>query len=357
MSSQARTKIQKRAKTVTKCSMQVQGADGKLTPLLLTPIQTGTRTNIMLIVEYSDGTQAPALNVTWTIPSNVVFIFDFNPTTTAGVPVPPVPGVQNPISLVPWFVPGPFVPNATTTAAIIAAGLDPLYGQPVEATDDLPVVTPNITWTGSPSAGTGVEIMADSTGQTLCYSESDATAIIFDLVINGVPAGQQIIMVQLVSTNRFYSFEGRGTSSVANSNGQYWCDYPPSATTFYLEAAESTGGSIDLEFFDRPEQPLPLQINNQEVSACTVSDNFQVFYLYRSSNLPVDQYDPNNLWSPVMFTAIWGWQATAVEDGGGDFELSESEYVPLVLGPLIPPSWVGSIPDNVLQPQRYLNLP
>ena len=60
----------------------------------LTPVQIGSRTNIWLICEYSDGSEAPALAVNWTLPANVFFVSDYNPTTPSANWVAPVTGNQ-----------------------------------------------------------------------------------------------------------------------------------------------------------------------------------------------------------------------------------------------------------------------
>ena len=80
-----------------------------------------------------------------------------------------------------------------------------------------------------------------------------------------------------------------------------------------------------------------------------VTDVFAMFILYRSSSLPPEQYDPNNLWTPILFVMEWGWNATANEDLG-NFELGAANYFEITTDiPPYPPVWTGSIPDNILQ--------
>jgi hypothetical protein len=331
-------------------SVRLQTDDGNVLPLALTPVSIGTRTNIVLMCFYSDGVHAPAVNVTWNVPDNVFFVFDYQPTTYQANWVPPLPGPQNPISLIPWFVPGVFVAGAITPATIIASGTDPRLGQPAVVTDVLSVITPNITLSGAPADGDGIVVTPDD---RLDYSLDSRHPFDFDMDIRGVPAGGQIVLVQLVDTSRIINLENGATIRIAvTPPGTLWCDFPPSRGTFYSEAAIGNGGPIDIEFADSPEQPLLQRVNGQGVLSYVVQDRFFLFILYRWSPMPIGTYDPNNVWSPILSVTQWGWRATALEDlGNFELDVEHSGYLPTLLAPPFPPVWAGSIPDNVLQNQ------
>jgi hypothetical protein len=235
------------AKKIVRCTIQA-GEPDNLQPLALHPVEVGTRAKIRLLVQYSnDPNRYPANNVTWTLPTNVVFISDYNPQTQFAQPIPVFGGFQNPISLVPWFAVGPFQPGITILATIAAAGIDPRYGLPVNAVDYLPVTTPNVQGEYDPQTGQEIYIDMMITPPTLKYG-----LYFLNLEITQSPAGAQFILVQLVNTlRRFLSSQGRHWDQ-SNSGGTFWCDYPASQGVFYCEYELSTGAEFEFEGFDTP---------------------------------------------------------------------------------------------------------
>jgi hypothetical protein len=171
------------------------------------------------------------------------------------------------------------------------------------------------------------------------------------MMIDGVNADDQILQVQLAETYRSFQLLNGQTYVVASTNGQFYCDYPNSnPPTFYAGSGTSTGQQMNMPFYDRPGQPMALVQDGAIAESCSVADAFYIFILYRSSTMPIDQYDPNNLWAPILCVTQWGWTATATVNLT-DWELQNSGYTPIQQFPPFPPVWSGAISDFLLEGQ------
>jgi hypothetical protein len=334
--------------TEPKLEIWIEADDGRREKLGLNPVMLGSRSRIWAIITIN-GNSFPAEVAQWTFPSNVMFVSDFQFAQNGGAPAPVVTEGPNPVEFVPWcIITGqPGLPPPLTQAVIQCIAEAP-GGIWLPCQDVLPITFP-LTSLNSVvlQQGEAPAVENSPMGPSwLSYSADEGLKIDFNYA--GLPAGAQLGMIQLVDTVRNYGLENGTTAVLASTNGAFFLDALPNTVFFNLEPIVDPGNN-DFVFADRPQQPIPLTFNSQNVEASFASDQFLLYVLYKATP---GMYDPNNLWVPIALYG-WGWYGRAVlNDDDDGFDLDPENSAVLNFGPtsLTPLAWAGWVNDTVLQP-------